>query len=276
MRFPSGGLSRPSITTSSWFSAIWPLPPPNMPPGPGTALLANRTKRDGPGRSGARSSNCFSRHARVSSTRSVACSNVGSSNPPMTLPPPRELRRIHGVDLVDEDDALPAPLAREPLRLAREVADEDRVEPDERLGEARARDGDERRVEARGDRLREHGLAGAGRAEEEQAAFPLAAGALEALTGLPQRDDAADLLLRLGLPANVLELHAPLGVAGLVAADLRDAHREHRAHEDQEVEEEEERQRDERPEGLRVPDHAQAVPDLARGLRPAEPVPEEV
>ena len=43
------------------------------------------------------------------------------------------------VDLVDEDDALAAPLAGEPLRLPREVADDDRVDADERLREARSR-----------------------------------------------------------------------------------------------------------------------------------------
>ena len=90
------------------------------------------------------------------------------------------------------------------------------------------------------DRLGEHRLAGARRAEEEQAALALAAGALEGLAGLPERDDAPHLLLRLGLAADVVELDAPLGVAGLVAADLRDAHQQHRAHEDQEVREEEE------------------------------------
>src|SRR5262249_58406256 len=57
---------------------------------------------------------------------------------------PLELRapRPHRVDLVDEDDALAAPLGRELLRLAREVTDHQRVDPDERLREAGARDGD--------------------------------------------------------------------------------------------------------------------------------------
>src|SRR6266567_4208380 len=49
----------------------------------------------------------------------------------------------------------------------------------------------------------------------------IAAGTLEGLARLPERDDPPHLFLRLGLPAHVLELHAPLGVAGLVAADLR-------------------------------------------------------
>src|SRR5687768_14050363 len=66
-----------------------------------------------------------------------------------------------GIDLVDEDDARAAPLACQPLRLASDVADDDRVDPDERRGEAGAWDRHERRVEARGDRLREHRLTGA-------------------------------------------------------------------------------------------------------------------
>ena len=65
------------------------------------------------------------------------------------------------------------------------------------------------RVEARRDRLREHRLAGAGRAEEQQAALALAAGLLERLARLPERDDPAHLLLRLGLAADVVELRRP-------------------------------------------------------------------
>ena len=60
-----------------------------------------------------------------------------------------------------------------------------------------------------------------GRAEEEQrrarACRPRAS---KRLARLPERDDAAHLLLRLGLAADVVELDAPVGVAGLEAADL--------------------------------------------------------
>ena len=94
-----------------------------------------------------------------------------------------------------------------------EEAHDDRVDPDERLREAGAGDRDERRVEAGRDRLGEHRLAGAGRAEEEQAALTLAARLLERLAALPEADDAAHLLLRLGLAAHVLEL-------GEVAVDV--------------------------------------------------------
>jgi hypothetical protein len=109
---------------------------------------------------------------------------------------------------------VPAPLAGRALRLPGEVADDDRVDADERRREARARDRDERRVEAGRERLREHRLAGAGGPEEEHAALALAAVVLELLARLPDRDDPAHLLLRLGLAADVVELHAPLRVPG--------------------------------------------------------------
>src|SRR5262249_4998063 len=144
-----------------------------------------------------------------------------------------------GVDLVDEDDALPAPLAGELLRLPSEEAHDERIDADERLRESGAADRDERRVEPGRDRLCEHRLAGARCSEEEQSAFALAAGALERLAGLPQRDDSPNLFLRLDLAAHVVELHAPLGVARLVPADLRNAHEHQRPHEDQEVRQEE-------------------------------------
>ena len=147
-----------------------------------------------------------------------------------------------GVDLVDEDDALTAPLAGEPLRAPGEDADDDRVDADERRGEAGAGDRDERRVEAGRERLREHRLAGARCAEEQQAALALAAGALECLTGLPDRDDAPHLLLRLGLAADVRELDAPLRVSRLEGLDLREVHDQERPEEDEEVHDEEERQ----------------------------------
>src|SRR5439155_15752095 len=176
-----------------------------------------------------------------------------------------------GVDLVDEDDALAAPFARELLRLAREEADDDRVDADKGCREARAGDRDERRVEAGGDRLREHRLAGTRRAVEEQAALALAAGALEHLARLPQRDDAAHFLLGFGLPADVVEPDAPFGVAGLVAADLRDAHQEQRAHEDEEVREEEEADDDDlHPEGLARAELADRVEDAAGGAPPGD------
>ena len=54
------------------------------------------------------------------------------------------------------------------------------------------------------------------------------------------RHDPANLLLRLGLAAHVVELHAPFRVARLERLDLREVHREQRAEHDREVREEEE------------------------------------
>ena len=65
---------------------------------------------------------------------------------------------------------------------------------------------------------------------------------LEGLARLPEVDDARDLALGLGLAAHVVELDAPVGVAGLVALDLLDAEEQHRAEEDQQVDQEEQRQ----------------------------------
>src|SRR5207248_11535202 len=93
------------------------------------------------------------------------------------------------VDLVDEHDALAAPLARELLRLAGHVADDDHVHADEGLGEPGSRHRQERRVEAGRDRLRQHRLPRAWSTEEEQATFSLSARFLEGLARLPQVDD---------------------------------------------------------------------------------------
>jgi hypothetical protein len=149
-----------------------------------------------------------------------------------------------GIDLVDEHDALSAPLAGELLGPACEEPDDDRVDPDEGGGEARARHRDERRVEARRDRLGEHGLARTRRAEEQQSPLALAAGALELLSRLPDVDDAPHLFLRLDLSADVLELDSPFRVARLERLHLRHVHEEKRAEHDREVGEEQEEDED--------------------------------
>ena len=182
-------------------------------------------------RGSARMANMRSRHAAVSSTRSPSrvsapCGPKNSSSwivrPCSGWKPEPSDCAAHAdrVDLVDEHDALAAPLAREPLGLEGEVAHEHRVHADEGLREAGARDRDERAVERRRDALGEHRLAGAGGAEEEHAALALAARLLELLARLPERDHARDLLLGLGLAADVVHLDAPVRVARLVALDL--------------------------------------------------------
>ena len=167
----------------------------------------------------------------------VAGGGAGAGHPADALAAPPD-----GVDLVDEDDALAAPLLGQPLGLVDQVHDDDDVDADEGGREARAGDGHERALEVRGDGLGQHRLAGAGRAEEQHAALALAAALLELLARLPEVHHAGDLLLGLGLAADVLELDAPVGVPGLVAADLLDVGEHQRPDEDQDVDEEEERQ----------------------------------
>ena len=150
-----------------------------------------------------------------------------------------------GVDLVDEHDALAPPLLGQLARLVGQELDGDRIHPDEHPGEARSGDRHERAVEVGGDRLGDHRLAGAGSAQEQQTALALAAGLLELLAGLPQGDHAGDLLLGLGLSADVCDLHAPARVARLVAADLAHREEQERPEEDREVDEEQQRQLDE-------------------------------
>ena len=161
------------------------------------------------------------------------------------------------VDLVDEDDALAAPLAGEPFRLPGEVADDDRVDADEGLSEAGARDRDEWGVEPGRDRFREHRLTGSGCAEKEQSALPLSSRPLESLARLPERDDPPNLLLGLHLATDVLELDSPLRVPWLEAPDLGDAHQQHRAHEDRKVGDEQERDEDDLREHRRVRERRQ-------------------
>jgi hypothetical protein len=155
------------------------------------------------------------------------------------------------VDLVDEHHALPAPLAREPAGLADQEHHDDDVHADERLREPGAGHRDDRRVERRRDRLGEHRLAGARRADEEQAAFGLAAGGAELLARRPQLDDLLGLLLGLGLAAHVVELDAPVRVARLVALHLLQAEEQQRPEQDHQVDEEQERELDAQPQQQR-------------------------
>ena len=184
----SGGSSMPSITTSSWLSA-WPPPP--MPPGHDEALdpvdrRGDRRRQEARLGVGAQREQLVAprrglqhagRRPSVSAPHSPKNSESWIVRVSQRLEAAAERRAAHadGVDLVDEHDALAAPLGGQLLGLARHVADEQRVHADEHLREAGARDRHERAVERRRDRLREHRLAGAGRAEEEHAALALAA-----------------------------------------------------------------------------------------------------
>ena len=141
----------PSITTSSWFSASEP------PPIPSTgehevqrAVHARGERRCG---RGLRSALCEEALAPASALEDQVARGVeGSLGPvpeqvvdvdglrcsgrPAEAGVERLAAHAHGVDLVDEDDALAAPLAGEALRAAREDAHDDRVDADERRREA--------------------------------------------------------------------------------------------------------------------------------------------
>ena len=290
-----GGLSMPSITTSSWLSASEPPPIP-----PGNMKLRTPFRRavsvDAPGDCGARSAKRRSRQRWFSRMRSPdglsapngpyqrrswTSSGLEATGRAAEARVERLPAHADGVDLVDEDDALTAPLAREPLRAPREDADDDRVDADERGGEARTRDRDERRVESGRERFREHRLPGAGRAEEEEAALALATRALERLARLPDRDDPAHLLLRLGLATHVRELDAPLRVSRLEALDLREVHDQKRSEQDHEVHDQEEREDDEQRNDLdeqrRVEEEIEREEDQRdddRRLQPEAPEPD--
>src|SRR5262245_8573671 len=118
---------------------------------------------------------------------------VAAAEPGTAMAPDR-------VDLVHEDDA-----GRVLLALLEQVAHTRRADADEHLHEVRARDREERHVGLAGDRLREEGLAGAGRTDEEHALGNLAAELLELGRVFQELDDLAELLLGLVHTGHVLE-----------------------------------------------------------------------
>jgi hypothetical protein len=87
---------------------------------------------------------------------------------------PRATLAADGVDLVDEHDG-----GRTRLRLLEEIAHARRAHAHEHLHEVGARDREERHARFAGDRAREQGLAGAGRAEEQHPSRDLRAHRLE-------------------------------------------------------------------------------------------------
>ena len=123
----------PSITTSSWLRASWP--PPIMPPG--NDLVDEpvqphheagldghrRPHREQPltPRAGLQDQIAAGGERAVPGRRSTAPPCWAATGPAPSCPRP-EAGAAHadGVDLVDEDDALAAPLAGQPLGLARQ------------------------------------------------------------------------------------------------------------------------------------------------------------
>ena len=182
-----------------------------------------------------------------------------------------------GVDLVDEDDARAAPLARQPLRLAREVADEDRVDADERRREAGAGDRDERRVEAGRDRLREHRLAGArlrrGRAAPRSRLPPARSNASPDCQRQTTRRTSS---FASAWPRTSSSLTPHCASPGSKPRICAEAHQQHRADQDGEVRDEEEEDEDHlRPErGSERPscdEHRRRAPPGSRRGRARRP-----
>ena len=159
------------------------------------------------------------------------------------------------VDLVDEDDA-----RRVALGLVEQVADAAGADADEHLDELRAGDAEERHAGLTGDGAGHQRLAGAGRADQQDAARDAGAERVELLRVLEELDDFLELRLGLVHAGHVVERddglvaeeHPGAALAereGLVIGALGLAH-----HEEDEAADDEQRQqaRQQQPEPRRV------------------------
>jgi hypothetical protein len=124
-----------------------------------------------------------------------------------------------GIDLVDEDDA-----RRVLLRLLEHVAHARGADADEHFHEVGAGDRKEGHFRLAGDGARQQRLAGAGRADHEDALRDLAAELLELARVLQEVDDLGDFLLRLLDPGDVGEGHIHLILAQEARAALAEGH----------------------------------------------------
>ncbi len=120
-----------------------------------------------------------------------------------------------GVEFVDEDDA-----GGPALGLAEQIADPAGADADEHLDEVGAAHAEERHVGLAGDRLGQQRLAGAGRADEQDALGNAAAEGLVFLRRLEEIDDLAQFVDGLVDAGHVLEgdLQVLLGVELVPAA----------------------------------------------------------
>ena len=153
---------------------------------------------------------------------------------------PRSAMAADGIDLVDEDDR-----GGVGLGLLEEVADTRGADADEHLDEVRAGDGEERDAGLAGHGAGQQGLAGAGRAVEQDALGDLGADGLELGRVLEELLDLPELLDGLlgagdvgeGGLGQVLAQQLGLGLAeahDLRAAALHLVHEEEQQHEDEE------------------------------------------
>ena len=125
----------------------------------------------------------------------------------------------HGVDLVHEDDA-----GLVLLGLLEQVAHAAGADPDEHLDEVGARDAEEGDAGLAGHRPRQQGLAGAGRAEEQDALGHPRAQTLELLGVLEELLDLVQFLDRLVGPGHVVEGDLRLVQAHALGPGLAEAH----------------------------------------------------
>ena len=112
-----------------------------------------------------------------------------------------------GVDFVDEHDA-----GRLFLRLLKQVAHLGRAHAHEHFHEFRTRNGKEGNVRLAGDRLRQHGLAGSGRAHQKDALGHGCADLLILLRVVQIVDDLGQVFLRLILSGHIAEADAGGGL----------------------------------------------------------------
>jgi hypothetical protein len=169
-----------------------------------------------------------------------------------------------GVDLVDEHDG-----GRVGLRLLEQVADPAGADTDEHLDEVGARDRVERDAGLTGDRTREQGLAGTGRAVQQHALRDLGADRLELGRALEELLDLVQLLDRLVGSRDVGERGLRRVLAdqlGLALAELHDpaAAALHLGHEvEEQAENDQERQEtDQDGDEQALPVHLHVVRDV--------------
>ena len=276
-----GGSSMPSMTTSSWLSAS---PPPWPPPMPGIMIALDRVGElvDGAGRA-CRGGSARAREQPLAPRRGlqheVAVRReraVGAEEERVVhgrrlsgwKPEPSAWRRMPTASISSMNTMhWPPHLAASFFALRASQRTSTASMPMKVCAKPEPGIVTNGQLNDVAMRLGEHRLAGAGRAEEEHAALALAARLLELLARLPERDDAGDLLLGLGLAADVVELDAPVRVARLVGLDLLDAEDQHRPEQDQEVGEEQDRGGSAGSRSIAGANAASEVADRARARR---------
>src|SRR5436190_1144059 len=201
-------------------------------------------------RAASKSSLCTSCTPRRTANSAASLTRLERSAPLM----PGVALAADGVDLVDEDDR-----GRLLARGLEEVADARRADADEHLHEVGAGDRDERHPRLTGDRTRDEGLAGAGRADQQHTLRDARADLLELARHLEEVDDFGDLFLYRAVARDVGE--GRLRFVGVVDLGARAPDVHHRAHLALRA------SRDEPPERADQRDHEDEAQDRADEVR---------